>query len=227
MSDQEQKVSNWWYLLPIFLSIIGGLIAYFILKDKNSKIAKRCLIIGAIMIFGYSGISTAVGAMIFVLGPPIEEGLKETLAPASIKIIGYDTRDLISLESHDGHNMIENIAFVDDSKKSIREDIAVYIKNESIREVLIDRIELDDRRHLYRIYPDEDALPRTFTMIESCSENSCFSPYEIPRIDAGKTNTLLIKTFDEYSDGEVLPLKITTESGEVFIGTITIGQKTN
>lgn len=41
--------SNWWYLLPIFLGIIGGLVAYFVLKKDDAKLAKNCLIVGVVM----------------------------------------------------------------------------------------------------------------------------------------------------------------------------------
>lgn len=45
--------SNWWYLLPIFLGIIGGLIAYFVLKKDDVKLAKNCLFVGiAMMVLG-------------------------------------------------------------------------------------------------------------------------------------------------------------------------------
>ena len=40
--------SPFWYLLPIFFGIIGGIIAYFILKNTDHKKAKRSLIIGII-----------------------------------------------------------------------------------------------------------------------------------------------------------------------------------
>ena len=42
--------SAWWYLAPIFLGIIGGLIAYFVLKKDDAKLAKNCLIVGVIMV---------------------------------------------------------------------------------------------------------------------------------------------------------------------------------
>ena len=41
--------SNWWYLLPIVLSIIGGLVGYFILKKDDPTKAKNILIIGIVM----------------------------------------------------------------------------------------------------------------------------------------------------------------------------------
>lgn len=54
MSHTPHHRSNWWYLAPIFLGIIGGLIAYFVLKNDDAKLAKKCLIVGVIMfVFGF------------------------------------------------------------------------------------------------------------------------------------------------------------------------------
>ena len=51
----EKRRSNWWYLLPIFLGIIGGIIAYFAIRKDDRPKAKKCLylslILGAIGIF--------------------------------------------------------------------------------------------------------------------------------------------------------------------------------
>jgi len=46
----QKKPSRWWYLLPIFLSVVGGVIGYFLLKDRDRKFAERLLIIGLVMI---------------------------------------------------------------------------------------------------------------------------------------------------------------------------------
>lgn len=40
------KRSNFWYILPIVLGLLGGVIAYFILRKSDSKKAKICLILG-------------------------------------------------------------------------------------------------------------------------------------------------------------------------------------
>ncbi len=42
----ENKRSNWWYLLPIFLGIIGGIIAYFALRKDDRDKAKKCMYVG-------------------------------------------------------------------------------------------------------------------------------------------------------------------------------------
>lgn len=40
--------SNAWYLLPILVGLIGGVIAYLILRRDDPTKAKKCLYIGAI-----------------------------------------------------------------------------------------------------------------------------------------------------------------------------------
>jgi len=48
-SEEYEKSSRLWYLAPIFLGIIGGLVAYLMLKKINPKLAKRCLIVGILI----------------------------------------------------------------------------------------------------------------------------------------------------------------------------------
>ena len=45
----ERLRSNWWYLVPIFLGIIGGVIAYFALKNDDPQKAKKSLYLGIIL----------------------------------------------------------------------------------------------------------------------------------------------------------------------------------
>lgn len=53
MSYPEKPRSNAWFLLPIFFGVIGGIIAFFILRRDDLPKAKNCLYIGiAFMIFG-------------------------------------------------------------------------------------------------------------------------------------------------------------------------------
>ncbi|NIP62458.1 MAG: hypothetical protein GWN01_16935 [Nitrosopumilaceae archaeon] len=47
----EKRRSNAWFLLPVFLGIIGGLIAYFVLRKDDPTKARNCLILGIIMAF--------------------------------------------------------------------------------------------------------------------------------------------------------------------------------
>ena len=50
MSTAETRDrSNWWYLLPIFFSIFGGLISYFAIRHDDPKKARNCLIVGIVL----------------------------------------------------------------------------------------------------------------------------------------------------------------------------------
>lgn len=56
---QEIRRSGWWYLLPLLFGIIGGVIAYFVIKQDDPIKAKNCLKLGLVLlainiIFGVS-----------------------------------------------------------------------------------------------------------------------------------------------------------------------------
>jgi hypothetical protein len=42
--------SGLWYLLPILIGIIGGVIAYFVIKQDDPIKAKNCLKLGIILL---------------------------------------------------------------------------------------------------------------------------------------------------------------------------------
>ena len=56
---EVRKRSSLWFLLPIFFNIIGGVIAYFVIKDDDPRKAKNCLLLGIIL--------TAISIAIFVV----------------------------------------------------------------------------------------------------------------------------------------------------------------
>ena len=46
---QIKKRSSLWFLLPIIFNIVGGVIAYFVIKEDDPKKAKNCLYLGLIL----------------------------------------------------------------------------------------------------------------------------------------------------------------------------------
>ena len=53
MSYPERPRSSAWYLVPILFGIIGGVIAFLYLRNKDPPKAKNCIYIGfAMMIIG-------------------------------------------------------------------------------------------------------------------------------------------------------------------------------
>jgi len=58
-----EHVSGTLWLLPIFLSLLGGIIAWYISKDQDPRKAKHFLYLGLILFF----IPIIIGAVIFVV----------------------------------------------------------------------------------------------------------------------------------------------------------------
>jgi len=48
--SEETRRSGLWYLLPIFFGIIGGVIAYFVIKQDDPSKAKNCLYLGLVLL---------------------------------------------------------------------------------------------------------------------------------------------------------------------------------
>ena len=59
--------SKAWYVLPILLHIIGGIIAYYAVRKDDPKLAKSCVKVGLIfmVIQIIAGISTSIIEHIF------------------------------------------------------------------------------------------------------------------------------------------------------------------
>ena len=46
---QIKRRSSFWFLLPIIFNVIGGVIAFFIIKEDDPKKARNCLYLGIIL----------------------------------------------------------------------------------------------------------------------------------------------------------------------------------
>ncbi len=45
----EKSRSSMWYLLPILVGMIGGIIAYLVIRKDDPRKAKNCIYIGIVM----------------------------------------------------------------------------------------------------------------------------------------------------------------------------------
>lgn len=63
----EKKKSNFWFLLPILLGLIGGIIAFFVLRKDDPRKAKNCLYLGIVLF----GIGIIINLVLFGTELPI------------------------------------------------------------------------------------------------------------------------------------------------------------
>jgi H+/Cl- antiporter ClcA len=74
MAEEYSQRSKAWYLLPIFLGIIGGIIGFFVLRRDSPKMARNCLIIGIItlvigIVLSAAGSLAALNGMTDMVAP--------------------------------------------------------------------------------------------------------------------------------------------------------------
>ena len=68
----EKPRSNWWFLLPIFLGLIGGVIAYFVLRNDDPRKAKNCLYLSIVL----AGIGIVLNIILASQFPGLDESFR-------------------------------------------------------------------------------------------------------------------------------------------------------
>jgi len=96
VSPFQKKPSNWWYLLPIFLGLMGGIIGYFALRNKNKVMAKNVLIVGLVVVPA----AMAVSFLLFGLTRPM------VIMESGSMIPHMDISNIILVESPDRKEVI-------------------------------------------------------------------------------------------------------------------------
>ena len=97
MSEKDTRIrSKWWYLLPIFVNVIGGVIAYFVLRHDDPKKAKKCLIIGCSIFVINIGVSVAFGPILSNSGDAFFAG---SIQESEVEIIFEEDHLVVSMNS--------------------------------------------------------------------------------------------------------------------------------
>jgi len=65
-SRNRSRPSRFWYLLPIFLGVVGAVIGYFFLKDRDREFAEKLLKIGLVMIVVYFVLTILLAAFAYI-----------------------------------------------------------------------------------------------------------------------------------------------------------------
>ena len=50
---ESPRPDRLWYLAPIFFSVVGGLVAYAAVKDRDKGMAETCLVLGLLIFLGW------------------------------------------------------------------------------------------------------------------------------------------------------------------------------
>jgi len=172
-------------------------------------------------------IAVVGGTIIFVFSQGFFNQAQVSGTPTieSVKILGYDARDIASLTAHDGLTM--GVAGSDPNAqgKNVGEYVVVYIKNDSSGQVLFSEIRLGGAVYTY-VFPG--AVP-VFTagtvgtyLVMDNSTDSILDQAGVAQ--PGETIGILFDLSDNFPIGRETQFKLTTTNGAVFVGTVVMGQ---
>ena len=172
-------------------------------------------------------IAVVGGTIIFVFSQGFFNQAQVSGTPTieSVKILGYDARDIASLTAHDGLTMTAVASDPNDQGKNVGEYVVVYIKNDSSGQVLFSEIRLGGAVYTY-VFPGAVPVHTAATVgTYAVIDNSTHSILDQAGVaQSGETIGILFDLSDNFPIGRDTQFKLTTTNGAVFVGTVVMGQ---
>jgi len=174
-------------------------------------------------------IAVVGGTIIFVFSQGFfnQAQISGTPTIESVKILGYDARDITNLEAHDGLIMTVDGSNSAVQGKNVGENVIVYLKNDSSGQVLFSEIRLGGAVYTY-VFPGP--IPGftvgtggTYSVMDN-STNTITDQAGVAQ--PGETIGLIFDLSDNFPIGRDTQFKLTTTNGAVFVGTVVMGQNT-
>jgi len=145
-----------------------------------------------------------------------------------VTILGYDARDVTNLEAHDGITMGaigSNIAVPD---KNVGEYVVVYVKNDSVGQILFSEIRLGGTVYNYlqtgSIPAHTLATAGTYTVMDNSTDGIAA---QAGLAEPGETIGILLDLADNFPTGRDTQFKLSTANGAVFVSTVVMGQNSD
>ncbi len=223
------------------MNIVGlepNRVANKLFTSKNKIISRRAvspiiatLLLVAIAVVGGSGVfafsENSFSSSQISGSPQIE----------SVKILGYDARDVEKLNLHDGNEILsKNCCGVANGKKNFDERIAIYIQNNSVQPTVISELRFIGDVYSFapvskigewnKIGDGHKPHPGEYIIVNGHNEGINYETVQefSPVIQSGEVVTILLDLGINIGNNHDAQIKITTTNGNVFVSTIIIGQ---
>lgn len=174
-------------------------------------------------------IAVVGGTIIFVFSQGFfnQAQISGTPSIESVKILGYDARDVTNLEAHDGVVMTASGSNSATQGKNIGERVIVYVKNDSVGQILFSEIRLGGSTYSYQtlgLVPGFVAGTGGTYSVLTNSTHTIASQAGVT--EPGETVGIMLNLADNFPTGRDTQFKLTTTNGGVFVGTVVMGQNT-
>lgn len=191
------------------------------LKHKHIAVAPviATLLLVAIAVVG--------GTIIFVFSQGFFSQAQISGTPfiESIKILGYDARDVANLNAHDGQTMAVVSGDPNTPGKNIGERVIVFIKNDSVGQTLFSEVRLGGTIYQYQsANPIPVFTPGVGGTYGVLTNSTHMITNQAGVAQPGETVGIIFDLNDNIPVGRDTQFKLTTTNGAVFVGTVVMGQ---
>jgi FlaG/FlaF family flagellin (archaellin) len=178
-------------------------------------------------------IAVVGGTIIFVFAQGFFSSSQISGTPQieSVQILGYDARSVTELKAHDGNLMLAGSAGNADPNKEQGERIAIYLTNNSVQKIVLGDISFGGYIYQYvdasiaglGAYGGTSIPQGNYTVLTSTPDTLLSSG--AGELKAGQTVTVVLDLDSDLRVGRSSQFKLTTSNGNVFVGTVSVGQQ--
>jgi len=193
-------------------------------KNWNSRHRAVAEVIATILLVS---IAVVGGTIIFVFSQGFFNQAQISGSPTieSVKILGYDARDVVNLIAPDGLAMTVASGDPNTPGKIVGERVIVYIKNDSVERILFSEIRLGGEVYQYNtVDPIPVFTPGTGGTYGVLTNSTHMITDQAGLVKPGKAVGIIIDLNDNFPVGRDTQFKLTTTNGAVFVGTVVMGQ---
>jgi len=171
-------------------------------------------------------IAVVGGTIIFVFSQEFFNQAQVSGTPTIelVKILGYDARDVVNLIAHDGIAMTVASSDPNTQGKNVGEKVLVYLKNDSVGQILFSEIRLGGEVYQYNtVVPIPVFTPGTGGTYGALTNSTHMITDQAGLMQPGETVGIIIDLNDNFPIGRDTQFKLTTTNGAVFVGTVVMG----
>lgn len=178
-------------------------------------------------------IAVVGGTIIFVFAQGFFSSSQISGTPQieAIKILGYDARAVTALRAHDGNLMLANSAGNGDPNVQQGERVAIYLTNDSVQKIVLGEVSFGGYIYQYvdasatgmGLYTDANIPQGNYTIVTQTPDTLLTTG--AGELAPGQTATVLLDLDSDLRIGRSSQFKVTTSNGNVFVGTVSVGQQ--
>ena len=209
------------------------------LKPKELKTSHKAVapVIATLLMVA---IAVVGGTIIFVFSQGFFSSSQISGTPQieAVQILGYDARAVANLQMHDGNDMIATSGALDPNVQS-DDRVAIYVTNNSVQKIVLGEISFGGFEYSY-VNVNAGATPglgafdtiivgqlrtENYTVLTGTNGGDQLLNEGAGEIKAGQTVSLILDLESDLRIGRSSQFKLTTSNGNVFVGTISVGQQ--